>query len=76
MGRALKDSFVNLIEYVTYRKEKDREWFLHSLSFFLDKRCICEHKCDFSIVDMPPVARLDIFAFGKFDMFSLCSNSI
>ena len=29
-----------------------------------------------SIVDMPLVARLDIFAFGKFDMFSLCSNSI
>ena len=26
MGRTLKDSFVNLIEYVTYRKEKDREF--------------------------------------------------
>ena len=26
MGRTLKDSFVNLIEYVTYRQEKDREF--------------------------------------------------
>ena len=26
MGRTLKDSFVNLIEYVTYRQKKDREF--------------------------------------------------
>ena len=26
MGRTLKDSFVNLIEYLTYRQEKDREF--------------------------------------------------
>ena len=26
MERTLKDSFVNLIEYVTYRQEKDREF--------------------------------------------------
>ena len=45
-------------------------------SFFLDKHCICRHKCDYSIVDMPRAARLDIFAFGKFDMFLLFKNSI
>ena len=27
--------------------------FLHSLSSFLCKHCICGHKCDYSIVDMP-----------------------
>ena len=27
------------------------------------KRCICGHKCDYSIVDMPRAVRLDIFAF-------------
>ena len=27
--------------------------FLHSLSSFLYKHCICGHKCDYSIVDMP-----------------------
>ena len=26
MERTLKDSFVNLIEYVTYRQEKDRKF--------------------------------------------------
>ena len=31
---------------------------------------------EYSIVDMPRVALLDIFAFGKFDMLSLCSSSI
>ena len=36
------DRAVNL-----HKQEKDRE-FLRSLSFFLDKHCICGHKCDFS----------------------------
>ena len=44
--RTLKDSFVNSIEYVTYRQEKDRE-FLCSLSSFLDKHCFCVHRSDF-----------------------------
>ena len=61
--------------------------FLHSLSSFLCKHCICGHKCDDSIVDMPSL-RCEppklILRFGepqplgsiylpcgKFDMLSL-----
>ena len=32
---------------------KGQRMFLHSLSSFLCKHCICGHKCDYSIVDMP-----------------------
>ena len=35
MVRTLKDNFWNLIEYVTYRQEKDRG-FERSLSYFID----------------------------------------
>ena len=47
-----------------YRQEKDRE-FLHSLSSFLCKHCICRHKYDYRIVDMPHIVRLDIFALRQ-----------
>ena len=65
----------------TYRQKKD-EKLLKFLVLFLDKHCFCVHRSYFDFVDMPrcvlshACARLDIFAFGKFDMFSLCSNSI
>ena len=32
---------------------RGQRMFLHSLSSFLCKHCICGHKCDYSIVDMP-----------------------
>jgi len=60
------------IEYTTYRQEKDRECFTFSVLFF-DKHCICKHKCDYSIVDMPRTARLDIFALLR-NIFALLRN--
>ncbi len=59
--------------------------FLHSLSSFLDKHCICGHKCDVSIVDMPRSAPLDIFdlrqiryvfASLKLDMISIRAHAV
>jgi len=32
---------------------------------FFDKHCICGYKYDYSIVDMPRVARLDIFTLRQ-----------
>ena len=52
MVHTLKDSF-RFNRYSTYRQEEDRECFLHPLSSFLCKHCICGYKCDYSIVDMP-----------------------
>ena len=44
--------------------------------FFYGKHCISEYKYEQSFVDMLHSIQLDIFALGKFDMFSLRSNSI
>ncbi len=55
---------------------------LKNASAFPDKRCICGQKCHNKFIDMPRLARLDIFARfapqnnGKFDILSLRSNSI
>ena len=34
MGCTLKDSFFDLIEYITYRQEKDEEFFITPRPFF------------------------------------------
>ena len=48
MVRTLKDSFWNSIEYVTYQQEKDEE-LLKFLVLFLDKHCICGHRCYYQL---------------------------
>ena len=54
MGGTLKDSFkFNRIYYLP--TGKGQRMFLHSLSSFLDKHCICRHKCKCS----------EVFAYAK-----------
>ena len=46
MGCTLKDSF-KFRRYNIYRQEEDRECFYTLCPLFLNKHCICGHKCYF-----------------------------
>ena len=61
MARTLKDSFWNSIECVTYRQKKDEE-LLKFLVLFSWQALHLWTQMRFYFVDMPRIARLDIFA--------------
>ena len=63
-GQFIKGTPTDVCDRAVYsnQQKKDRECFLHSLSSFFDKHCICRHKCKCS----------KVFAYAKVKL--LCSE--